>query len=201
MTELSHQPKLYYPKRNQIMQSLIKTFKTALLIACLPAALFAEPDPKKEESKAESKAKATTTTITTKVITTVIGPDGKVTTSQEGQNLQDLNKIIEEATGAALQKIGEIPLDELLKSGSGSVTVIGADGKVTTKKLSGEGGLNQIIQDALKQVQKEGVELQVVDVEKPFIQQKGGLRKEISQLRKELAAQRKPLEQILKKLD
>ena len=188
------------------MNNLSKTLLTAFLVACLPAAIIAKPDGKKDapNPKEESKAKNTKSqvTTTTKIVTIVIGPDGKVTTTQGGQDLQDLNKIIEEATGAALKEIGDIPLDELIKSGNGSITVIGADGKVTSKKLSGEGGLNQIIQEALKQVQKEDVELQVVDVEKPFIQQKGGgLRKEINQLRKELAAQRKLLEQILKKLD
>jgi hypothetical protein len=183
------------------MKNLSKTLLTAIALACLPAAIFANSDANKDDPKAEPEIQDKKPKVSTKIVTTVIGPDGKVTTTQEGHSLQDLNKIIEEATGAALKQIGDIPLDELLKSGSGSVTVIGSDGKVTTKKLSGEGGLNQIIQDALKQVQKEGVELQVVDVEKPFIQDKGGLRKEINQLRKELAAQRKLLEQILEKLN
>lgn len=187
------------------MKSLSKTFLTALLVACLPVGIFAKPDEKKDEpqAKEESKAKSTSPKVTTKIVTTVIGPDGKVTTSQHGQEIQEVNTFIEEIIDSHISDITieDIPLDELLKSGNGSVTVVGADGKVTTKKLSGEGGLNKIIQDALKQVQKDGVELQVVDVEKPFIQQKGGLRKEINQLRKELAAQRKLLEQILEKLD
>lgn len=185
------------------MKNITKLTKLALLLACLPVVLFAEDKKKKEKGgqKSETKAEATKPIISTKIVTTVIGPDGEIHTTTEGGDLPDFNKIIQEATGAALGEIGELPLDELLKAGNGSITVIGPDGKMTTKKLSGNGGLNQIIQEALKGIGTSGVKAQVVDVDKPFIQQKGGVRKEIAQIRKELAAQRKLLEQILEKLE
>jgi len=182
---------------------MMKTFCTVLFLAMLAPTLVTAKDTQKktEKEKPEAKAKAQSTTISTKVVTTVIGPDGKILTTTSGDDLPNINKIIEEATGSSLEQLGDIPIDQLLKSGSGSITVVGPDGKVTTKKLSETGGLNQIIQEALKGINIEGVTAQVVDVEKPFIQQKGGLRKEINQLRKELAEQRKLLEQILEKLE
>jgi len=188
---------------NPINKTMMKTFCTALFLAIFAPTLVTAKDTQKktEKEKPEAKAKAQSTTISTKVVTTVIGPDGKILTTTSGDDLPDINKIIKEATGSTLEQLGDIPIDQLLKSGSGSITVVGPDGKVTTKKLSETGGLNQIIQEALKGINIEGVTAQVVDVEKPFIQQKGGLRKEINQLRKELAEQRKLLEQILEKLE
>lgn len=188
---------------NPINKTMMKTFCTALFLAILAPTLVTAKDTqqKTEKEKPEAKGKAQSTTISTKVVTTVIGPDGKILTTTSGDDLPDINKIIEEATGSTLEQLGGIPIDQLLKSGSGSITVVGPDGKVTTKKLSETEGLNQIIQEALKGINIEGVTAQVVDVEKPFIQQKGGLRKEINQLRKELAEQRKLLEQILEKLE
>ena len=192
---------------------MMKTFYTGLILAILaPTVVTAKDNQKKtEKEKPEAKAKTQSSTISTKVVTTVIGPDGKIhttTTIDELpdseiiiEELPDIKKIIEEATGSTFEQLGDIPIDQLLKSGSGSITVVGPDGKVTTKKLSETGGLNQIIQEALKGINIEGVTAQVVDVEKPFIQQKGGIRKEINQLRKELAEQRKLLEQILEKLE
>jgi hypothetical protein len=178
------------------MKTMKAPLRSLLALAILPVALLAADEQKKDDKKADAKSPV----ISTKVITTVIGPDGKVHTTTSGDDIPDLNKIIQEATGEALGKGGGLQLDKLLQSVDGSVTVIGPDGKATTKKLSGTGGLQQIINEAINGAIGEGVQAQVVDVEKPFIQQKGAVRKEIAEIRKELAEQRKLLEQILEKL-
>lgn len=182
-----------------LQSPLLATALALLTISIHPDPLLAE-EGKKEAPPTEAKKEKKKPIVTTKVYTTVIGTDGKVLSNTEGTEGKDLNQIIKEATGAALSEIGDLHLDELLKSAEGSITVIGPDGKVTTKELEGTGGLAQIIQDALGEVDLEGIEKKAIAISKSSDTQYKALQKDMDGIKAELAEQRKLLEKILKRL-
>lgn len=170
----------------------------------------------------ESLGESGTSSVT--VQTTVIGPDGKVITSDSGtsgimelEEIPDLNKLLSKAKKMAEEAASSAATDEegatkstVTTSVSGKVIVMGPDGKTQTHDLGSE-DQNEVFQkaitEALSQIDLEALSsgdlknaTQVFEFG-PAIVQSNEIEKRLSAVENKLEEQKALLEKILSKLE